>query len=232
MYLIVVGGGRTARAILELAIPDGHDVVAIERDPQLAEELEVSYDCMVINADATSAAILEEAGVREADALIATTADESVNLMACMFARKFGVDTLVSSVTDPKHIELFRGLGVEVTESPHRLNGRYLYRSVDRPAVEGVMEIADTAEILEIEIEEQAPIAGLTIDTASKKGFLTDQSVVIAVVRDGDLHIPRGDTRLDAGDTISLLRRRGHSAEAEAAFTANGGTDTASDTTS
>ena len=98
MYIVVVGAGRTGSKVIELATQDEHEVVVVERDQELAEEASTTYDCMVINADAASKEIMLEAGVQEADALISTTENDSVNLMIQMLGKQYGVETLVSSI--------------------------------------------------------------------------------------------------------------------------------------
>lgn len=118
MYIIVIGAGRTGSTVIDLATQDNNEVVVIERDTTLAEEVSASYDCLVINADAASKEILLEAGIEEADALISTTETDAVNLMVTMLGRDYGVDTLVSSVNNPTHIDLFEDLGVSIVENP------------------------------------------------------------------------------------------------------------------
>lgn len=209
MYLIVVGAGRTGSTIVELANRENQEVVVIERDPEIAEEISTTYDCMMINADATSKEILLEAGLEEADALISTTDNESVNLMVSMLAKQFDVESIVSSIEDPNHIELFKDLGVGVVESPHRLNGRYLYRAVKRPEIEDLMDITGPAEIFELTVDEDAPIAGQSLDQAYDRGLIGDNTIVVAVRQDGELQIPDGQTVIEPGSSVTVLARSG-----------------------
>ena len=219
MYIIVVGAGRTGSKVIELATQDDHEVVVIERDQTLAEEVSATYDCMVINADAASKEIMLEAGVQEADALISTTESDSVNLMIQMLGKQYGVETLVSSINDPEHMELFGDLGVSIVESPHELNGQYLYRAVQRPAIRDFMEIGGGGEIFEVTVEEDAPIAGRSLIDADSEGLLPQDTVMIAIVRGEDLHIPRGESDLQVGDTVTVFAKDGASDRITDAFT-------------
>jgi len=211
MYIIVVGAGRTGSKVIELATQDDNEVVVIERDQELAEAVSATYDCMVIDADAASNEILLEAGVREADALICTTENDSVNLMISMLGKQYGVETLVSSINDPQHMELFGDLGVSIVESPHELNGQYLYRAVQRPAIRDFMEIGDGAEIFELTVEDGAPIAGQNLMDADSEGLLPEETVIVAIVRNDELHIPHGDSDIQAGDTVTIFAKNGAS---------------------
>ena len=219
MYIIVVGAGRTGSKVIELATQDDHEVVVIERNQELAEEASATYDCMVINADAASKEILLEAGVQEADALISTTESDSVNLMIQMLGKQYDIETLVSSINNPQHMELFGDLGVNVVESPHELNGQYLYRAVQRPAIKDSMRVGSGGEIFELTIEEGAPIAGLSLIDADSEGLLPQETVIVAIVRDDELHIPRGESNIKAGDTVTVFAKNGASDRITDAFT-------------
>ena len=210
MYVIVVGAGRTGSTVIELATQDDHEVVVVERDAELAEEVSATYDCLVINADAASKDILLEAGIEEADALISTTASDSTNLMISMFGKQWGVETLVSSINDPENIELFEDLGVNIVESPHRLNGQYLYRAVQHPAMQDFMSIAGEAEIFEVSVEAGAPLDGLSLIDADREDLLPEETIIVAIVREnGELLIPQGETEFRAGDTVTVFARNG-----------------------
>ena len=219
MYIIVVGAGRTGSKVIELATQDDHEVVVVEQDQEFAEEASASYDCMVINADAASEEIMLEAGIQEADALISTTENDSVNLMIQMLGKQYGVETLVSSINEPQHMELFGSLGVNVVESPHELNGQYLYRAVQRPAIQDSMQIGAGGEIFELTVDEGAPIAGLSLIDADADGLLPDETVIVAIVRDDELHIPRGESDIQAGDTVTIFAKDGASDRITDAFT-------------
>ena len=219
MYVIIIGAGRTGSTAIELATQDDHEVVVIERNTELAEEVSATFDCMVINADAASKDILLEAGIEEADALISTTENDSVNLMVTMLGKQYGVETLVSSINDPAHMELFEDLGVTIVESPHRLNGQYLYRAVQHPAIQEFMPIAGDAEIFEATVDRDAPIDGLSLIEADKEDLLPEETIIVAIVRDGDLIIPQGETTIQADDTVTIFARNGATSRITDMFT-------------
>jgi len=219
MYIIIVGAGRTGSKVIELATQDDNEVVVIERNQELAEGVSATYDCMVINADAASKEIMLEAGVEEADAPISTTENDSVNLMISMLGKQYGVETLVSSINDPEHMELFGDLGVSIVESPHELNGQYLYQAVQRLAIRDFMQVGGGGEIFELTVEEGSPIADLSLIDADSEGVLPQETVIVAIVRDGDLHIPRGESDIRVGDTVTIFAKNGASDNITDAFT-------------
>ncbi len=99
MYIIVVGLGGIGRSLTSLAVEHGNNVVIIDRDEQRAGEMLEHYDVLAITGNATDKSILEDAGIDRADALVATTSDDSVNLMTCWLAKRFKVPIVVSIVT-------------------------------------------------------------------------------------------------------------------------------------
>jgi len=82
MYLMIVGAGPEGSSLAKLAIKDGHKVAIIEADEQRAQAVLQKYDVQVFHADIADGGILDEAEADKADALIATTSDDSANLMS------------------------------------------------------------------------------------------------------------------------------------------------------
>lgn len=223
MFLIVVGAGRTGTRVIELATQANHEVVVLEKDRQVAEATGQGFDCLVIHDDGASRDALIEADIEDADALIATTDEDATNLLVMMHGRDFGVETLVSSVNTAANVRLYRQLGVHVVESPHRLNGEYLYRAVQRPAIRDFMEIGEGAEIFEIVVEDRAPVAGKTLDEAAQEGLLGDEMIIVAIQRDGSVLVPKGQTSLQPDDLVTVFALVGATTKTTAPFQKPGG---------
>lgn len=209
MYLIVVGAGAIGSQVLDLVTGGTDDVVVIEQDADRAEEASQAHDCLVLHADATHQEILEEAGADRADAIICTTESDATNLMVLMVAQQLGVDSLVSVVQEAKHLELFRRLGAHVLGNPQRLIAEHLVRAVQRPSIRDFMQLGGDAEIVELSVTESAPVAGRTLAEAGRDGLVPDDILVIALERDDEVATPRGETRIEAGDTLTIYLPHG-----------------------
>lgn len=209
MYLIVIGSGRIGNRVIELATEEGHEVVVIEKNTNLAELTSSKYDCLVINDDASKIDVLEEAGISKADALITTTNDDSTNLLVMMLGRRYSVPRLLTSVREPDHISLFDELDIDFVESPHRLNGEYLYKTIQRPGIKDFMRLDGGAEIVEIVLAEKSSLIGLTILEALESEKIAEDLIIVAIYRHGNLIIPRGNIRFEAGDTVTVLSKEG-----------------------
>ena len=211
MYLIVVGAGQIGTPLIEMATREANEVVVVEQDPGRADAAARAFDCLVLEDDATEIGTLEDAGIDRADAVISTTDRDAVNVMICLLAAERDVPFIVSVVHNPEHMALFRRIGVSTIENPQRLIAEYLYRAVKRPAIVDYMRIGDTAEVFEITVDDDAPIAGETLAEANDEGLLTADLLVVAVERDGtgDPITPRGDTRIQGGDLVTVYSGRG-----------------------
>jgi trk system potassium uptake protein TrkA len=165
----------------------------------------------VLNDDATVKETLEDAGADGADALISTTDQDATNVMACLLATEFEIPAILSVVHDPDHMNLFRRIGVNTMENPQELIAEYLYRAVARPAIVDYMRIGDAAEVFEITVTGDAPVAGTTLEGAAREGLFPEEMLVVAVEREGIDHpiTPRGNTRIRAGDLLTVYSGAG-----------------------
>jgi trk system potassium uptake protein TrkA len=225
MYLIVVGAGKIGSNFIELATHDGNDIVVIEEDERVANEIADEYDCMVLNADAAQDEVLVDAGIDKADAVVSTTNLDSVNIMVMLLAQEHDVPSLVSVVRDPKHDDIFEKIGVNVIENPQRLIADYLYHSVRYPEVKDFMDIGKQTELVQITVDEDAPVAGVDLTTARRDGLITEDTVVVAVNRGDDILTPKGNTVLRPGDVVTVFVNESKMDDAVGCFSTNGNED-------
>ena len=220
MYLVIVGAGDIGTPLIEIATEGGNEVVVIERDMARAERASKQYDCLVINDDATSKETLADAGTDRADALISTTDQDATNIMVCLLAQELEIPEVVSVVHNPEHMRLFQQIGVNTMQNPQRLIAEYLYRSVKHPSIMDFMRIGETAAVLEIEVREGAPITGQTLREADDRGLLGDEMLIIALERGPDAEpiTPRGDTRIEPGDLLTVYSTTGATADVTDVF--------------
>jgi trk system potassium uptake protein TrkA len=220
MYIVIVGAGDIGTPLIEIATTDGNEVVVVERDEERAERASRQYDCLVINADATSKETLQEAGIERADALISTTDQDATNVMVCLLGQELDVPDIVSVVHNPEHRNLFRQIGVNTMQNPQSLIAEYLYRAVKRPSIVDFMRVGDEAEVFEITVGDDAPIAGKTLGEADAEGLIGADTLIVAIERDGEGKpiTPRGNTRIEAGDILTVYSGEGATAEVTDVF--------------
>ncbi|WP_319419786.1 potassium channel family protein [Pleurocapsa sp. FMAR1] len=131
MYLIIVGAGAVTKQLIATAQEQGHKVAVIEKQTDRAREIMQEFDVQVFHADIAEGGVLEEADVDNADAIIATTRDDSVNLMAMILGKNHNVKNLITLLQEKEHCGVFENLGFQVLSDPERLIAQKLYSFVD-----------------------------------------------------------------------------------------------------
>ena len=202
MYLIIVGLGGIGRSLAGIASENGHSVVVIDRDEERCAEILTQYDLLAIAGNATDKAVLEDAGVDRADALVATTSDDALNLMACWLAKRYNVRTLVSIVNQKEHSELFKEVGVRISENPDEIVARSLYVWSENPNTQLLASIAG-GSIFEIKVSEGAQGVNKTVREVSD----VKDMLYIAIQRNGKLIIPSGNVTFQPDDVITVFTK-------------------------
>ena len=131
MYLIIVGGGAVSKQLVAIITEQGHKVAVIEKQEKRAREIMQQFDVRVFHADIAQSNILSEADVKRADGIIATTKDDSVNLMAMVLGKEHQVKHLITLLQEAKHQAMFEKLGVQVLSDPEKLVAQKLFSFVN-----------------------------------------------------------------------------------------------------
>jgi trk system potassium uptake protein TrkA len=203
MYIIVVGAGRIGTRVVELAVADGHDVGVFDTDRERCNRVTKRFDVLAFNADATVESNLREAGVDEADALIAATQRDPVNLMVMSLAERLGVAKRVSVLNNPAAAELFTQHGAQVVDNPSRVAAQHLLYAARHPGVGSYVPVTGGVQLIKADVEADSPVDGVAIKNAQ----LPQGVIVAAVERAGRFLLPRGDTMVYAGDVVTLLAK-------------------------
>ena len=131
MYLIIVGAGAVSKQLIAIAKERGHRVSVIEKQEKRARAIMQEFDVRVFNTDIAAGKILEEADVKNANTIIATTKDDSVNLMAMILGKHYQVENLITMLQEKEHRTMFEKLGVQVLSDPEKLIARELFGFLD-----------------------------------------------------------------------------------------------------
>ena len=131
MYLIIVGASAVSKQLISIIQEKGHQVSVIEKQEERAREIMQQFEVRVFHADVAQGNILEEADVKNADAIIATTKDDSVNLMAMVLGKHHQVKNLITLLQEAEHLTIFENLGVQVLSDPEKLVAQKLFSFID-----------------------------------------------------------------------------------------------------
>lgn len=213
MKTIVIGAGEVGYHIADRLSREGHDVVVIEQDAAVRARVQDQLDVMTVEGNGSSPRVLEEAGVRDADLLIAVADIDEVNVTACLLAKEYGGATRIARVRDPDFSEsafLGRGkrLGIDLLINPNVVVADEIVDLIKTPAAAEVGKFADGKILmLGIQVPPKAPI--LDRPLRSLRSFhSTTPFLIVAVLRHERLILPDGDTMLREGDHIYFVSRR------------------------
>ena len=210
MFVVVIGGGKVGFYLGKTLLEHGHEVVVVERNRQRCTHLEDSLGLPVVWGDGSDLDALEAAGARRADVLVAVTGADEDNLVACQMARRqFGCRRVVARVNNPRNEDLFRTLGIEATVSSTRIIFTLIEEEVEFAELVPVLALRrGNLQIVEVHIAERSRAQGMAV----RELALPRDCILLGVLRDDRVEVPRGDTQLQAGDQVLALVRRGQEA--------------------
>ncbi len=203
--VVIVGGGNIGLAVATALEESGSRVRAkvIERSRKCAELAADTLErTIVLHGDGLDAALLNEAGISRADAVLAVTDDDKTNMLAAVRAKAEGCPFAISLINDPTLLPLLDPLGIDAFINPRATTVSSILRHVRHGRVRGVYSLGDAeAEVIEAEVMSTSNIAGSTIrDIDFPEGAL-----VGGVMKDGEIKKPTGSLRIEAGDVIVLF---------------------------
>lgn len=200
MRIIGIGHGTKARILTEFAVREGHDVVLIVDEEAEAEAMATDLDARVLHGHITQGQIIEEAGAKTADALVAMTDDDADNLMAVFLGKKNGIDNLISIVNDTSHNKLFETLGVHILSDPEVIIAKQLYRLVSQNSSEHIFNLTDGTQLVQLSIPSDSPLIGQSV--AALEQSVEENLMVLLLQRDAKNIRELQTMELQAGDRI------------------------------
>jgi trk system potassium uptake protein TrkA len=202
MKVLIVGGGKRVYFLCRTFLAKGHAVTLISRDREDAARFSRRLKVTAVYGDGSDPAMLEEAGARGAEAVLAVTPNDEDNLVICQLAAsRFSVPRTVALVNDPDNEEIFRTLGVaafSVTPAVASL----IEQQTNLDAVTNLIPVGGgKVNVTEVTLKAEFPVVGQTLRDVA----LPENSLVAIVLRDGEALVPRGSTTLRAGDRVVLI---------------------------
>ncbi len=206
MYIVVVGGGKVGYYLTKTLVNEGFEVLLIEKNAKKVAIYRERFGSVLVEGDGAESSTLESAGVARADVVIAVTGDDEDNLVICQTAKKlFRVPRTIARVNNPKNEEIFKKLGIDVTVSATNLILNIIEQEIPQRGLVHLMTIKHAQmAIVEAAVEEGATAAGKSISSIQFPANV----VISAVLRDGAMIIPRGETVLQPRDQVIALTNR------------------------
>lgn len=204
MKVAIAGAGNVGVYIATDLKAAGHDVLLIEQDPDLVARTSHTVDVTWYLGDACEVSHLHNAGLADADVVVAATGDDEDNLVVSLLAKQeFAVPRVIARVNHPKNHWLFNeSWGVDVSVSTPHLLTALVEEAVSVGSLVRLLQFRGDAGLVEVTLADDSPVVdGRTI---SSMGVPRDATIV-AIVRDNHVIVPHGDTVLQPGDEVVAL---------------------------
>lgn len=204
MKVAIAGAGNVGTSIAEDLKDNGHDVLIIEKDPDLLAKLRPTLDISWHEGDACEVTTLHDAGLGDADVVVAATGDDEDNLVVSLLAKQeFAVPRVVARVNHPKNRWLFNETwGVDVSVSTPHLLTALVEEAVSVGSLVRLLQFAEgDARLVEVTLADASPARGHSLSDLS----VPRDASIVAIVREGRVVVPRGDTVMQTGDEVIAL---------------------------
>lgn len=202
MFVLITGGGRTGTQLATLLLAQNHDIRVVESRADILARIHRELPTETIyEGNTTDPNVLEQAGIQRADVVAAVTNNDADNLAICFLARsRYNVARTIARVNNPRSAWLFdQKFHVDVA-----LNAAEILSGL----IEEEMSLGDMMTLLKLRrgnfaiVEQKVPAGARGLGIALKDLALPEQCVIAAIVRQGEIVLPRGITTFEVGDEV------------------------------
>lgn len=206
MKIIIAGDGKMGATLTRQLSAEGDELTLIDSNPKVLESSEERYDVMVVQGNCASMDVLEQAGAREADLLIAMAGADEINLLCCMTAHSLNPKIhTIARVRNPEYTDQIYAMremfALSMTVNPEKQAAAEIARLLRYPGFLKRDTFAKSrVEIVELRIEENSKLCNVALNDMN--GIVKCKILVCAVLRNGKAIMPGGDFVLKKGDRI------------------------------
>jgi trk system potassium uptake protein TrkA len=206
MRIFVIGAGQVGSTVVE-ALHQEHELTLIDLDADRLSTLSYRFDIGTIEGNGASRRTLRDAGIDEADLLIAATSRDEVNIVASMFAKKLSPETkTIVRTTNIEYLDLWqeRELDVDFVISSEVETAHAVSRIIGVPAARQTDVFADgQVQMVEFDVPDAADAT--VVGVPLREAVIPADSKVASIIRGDRMIVPRGDESILPGDRIIVI---------------------------
>ncbi|MBS4959745.1 MAG: Trk system potassium transporter TrkA [Clostridiales bacterium] len=208
MKIIIVGCGKVGYALAEQLNEEGHDLTLVDTNSDRLQYVSSALDVMGLVGNGTSYHVQTEAGIDQADLLIAVTDHDEINMLSCLIAKKAGNCHTIARVRNPEYYKeivfIKEELGLSMSINPESAAALEMSRLIQLPSA---MEIDSFARgrvnLIKFRIPEGSILNQMKVyDFPSVSG---GNSLICVIERNHEIIIPKGESILLSGDMVSII---------------------------
>jgi trk system potassium uptake protein TrkA len=205
MFVLIAGGGRTGAQLASFLVSQHHEVVVVEHRPQILAHIHRELPTEVVfEGNATDPDVLERAGIRRAQVLAACMQGDADNLALCFIARsRYSVPRTIATINNPRNAWLFDAhFHVDVAVNQSEILASLIEQEMSLGDMMTLLKLRrGKYSLVEDRIQEGAPAVGVTLRDLP----LPNNAVIAAIMRHGEMVIPRGQVAFEAGDEVLAI---------------------------
>jgi trk system potassium uptake protein TrkA len=205
MNVLVAGGGRTGATVARTLAGAGHDVRLLEHRPEVLAHLHRELPTeMIYEGDGSDPRILELAGIGHTDVVVTTTPDDATNLSICYMAReRFGVPRTIAAINNPRNAWLFdKTFHVDVAVNQADILAGLIQQQMSLGDMMTLLKLRQGSFSL---VSEKLPAHAKAVGKAIQELPWPRNSTICAILRRGEVVIPRGGVRFEQDDEVLAL---------------------------
>jgi len=209
MRVVILGVGQVGSNLAKKMVREHHDVVVIDRDPAKVASIDGQMDVLGIVGNGVSLTVLKQAELEKTDLFIAVTRNDDINILACIFAKEFGVPRKIARIraesytSDPDLVDL-KELGIDFIIHPEEAAARNVVTLIKQTAATDILSVGGgKMQIIGIKIDKDFPHLErslLQVTPKKEMHFLT-----IAIKRKNQTIVPQGKDVFLLGDQVYFL---------------------------
>lgn len=216
MKIVILGAGQVGASVAESLVSEANDITVVDLEPQRLRTLQERLDLRTVQGNGAHPSVLAEAGIEDADLLVAVTQSDETNLVACrMAARMFNVPRRIARVRATDYLDNERILGedgfdVDLSICPEQVLTDYIAKLVEFPEALQVLDFAGgKVSLVAVRAFSGGPLVGHPL--RELRGHVPRIDARIVAIFRGDRSIvPDGDTVIEAGDEVFCLAAAEH----------------------
>ena len=210
MRIVIAGAGEVGTHLAKMLSNEEQNIVLMDQDGKKLERASQHLEVLPIEGSPTLLSDLERAHVAGADLFVGVTPDEATNVMACMLAKRVGARHTIARINNPEYLEseyniLMEELGVDSMIYPEELAAREIGSIIEYPWARQYVTLFNGAlALVGVKVRNGAPIVGQYLKDLKTllPGDDGKYFHVVAIKRDFDTLIPRGNTRIEHNDLV------------------------------
>jgi len=213
MYIIIAGAGIIGHEVAKVLVESKHDIVIVDKDPQVCETIYAETGALTINGNATDIHVLEKAGAIKADVILCLMREAADNIACALLAKSLGIPRIVARLRNPRYAEAYLLAGVTAIVRMSDLLVNQIIMEVEQPKVRKVTTLGGgKAEVYAVKVPKNAQSIGMKIKEITEKRKFPKDVVFVGIYREEqeDFLIPRGSNVIEEGDTVFLISKSQH----------------------